>query len=56
MCKYNHENSIIPYNIFEVPKILIGYPNYDMKSCILFIINKLSQSGYIIEFIEFGMV
>jgi hypothetical protein len=40
------------YIIFEVPKILIGYPNYDMKSCILFIINKLSQHSYLVEFIE----
>jgi hypothetical protein len=40
------------YIIFEVPKILIGYPNYDMQSCILFIINKLSHHGYIVEFIE----
>jgi len=40
------------YIIFEVPKILIGYPNYDMKSCILFIMNRLSQHGYMVEFIE----
>ena len=38
--------------IFEIPKILIGYPNYDIKNCILFLINRLSGKGYLIEFIE----
>jgi hypothetical protein len=49
---YTNRHTDKTYIIFEIPKILIGYPNYDMKSCILFVINKLSQSGYMIEFIE----
>jgi hypothetical protein len=49
---YTNSNTDKTYIIFEIPKILIGYPNYDMKSCILFVINKLSQNGYIIDFIE----
>lgn len=38
--------------IFEVPQILIGFPNYDMKMCILFLKTVLSQHGYIVEFID----
>lgn len=49
---YTNKHTDKTYIIFEVPKLLIGYPNYDMKSCILFIIHKLNQNGYIIEFIE----
>lgn len=40
------------YIVFEVPNILIGYPMYNMKSCILFIINQLVQKQYLVEFIE----
>jgi hypothetical protein len=40
------------YIMFDVPKILIGYPSYDMESCILFIMNELSNRGYLIEFIH----
>jgi hypothetical protein len=49
---YTNKHTDKTYIIFEVPKILIGFPNYDMKSCILFIISKLSQKGYMIDFIE----
>jgi hypothetical protein len=49
---YTNRHTDKTYVIFEVPKILIGYPQYEMKSCILFIINKLSANQYIIEFIE----
>ena len=49
---YTNRHTDKTYVIFEVPKILIGYPQYEMKSCILFIINKLSTNQYIIEFIE----
>jgi hypothetical protein len=38
--------------IFEVPRILIGFPTYDMKMCILFLKTVLSQHGYIVEFID----
>lgn len=49
---YTNRHTDKTYIIYEVPKILIGYPQYDMKSCLLFIINKLSANGYIVEFIE----
>jgi len=49
---YTNRHTDKTFVIFEVPKILIGYPLYDMKSCILFLINKLSESQYIVEFIE----
>jgi hypothetical protein len=49
---YTNRHTDKTFVIFEVPKILIGYPLYDMKSCILFLINKLAQNNYLIEFIE----
>ncbi len=49
---FTNKNTDKTFIIFEIPKILIGYPNYDMKNCILFIIKKLSERGYLIEFIE----
>lgn len=49
---YTNRHTDKTYVIYEIPKILIGYPQYDMKSCILFIINKLSANGYIADFIE----
>lgn len=38
--------------VFEVPSILIGYPFYDMQSCILFLIEQLKKHKYIVDFIE----
>jgi hypothetical protein len=49
---YSNRHTDKTYVIFEVPKILIGYPMYDMRSCILFLMAKLSQHGYLVEFME----
>lgn len=49
---YTNRHTDKTFVIFEVPKILIGYPMYDMKSCILYLLNKLSESGYLVEFID----
>ncbi len=49
---YTNRHTDQTFVIFEVPKILIGYPSYDMKLCMLFLINKLSQNGYYLAFIE----
>ena len=49
---YANRHTEQTYIISEIPKILIGYPQYDMKSCILFIMNQLSNNGYIVEFVE----
>ena len=49
---YTNRHTDKTFVIFEVPKILIGYPMYDMKSCLLFLIGKLSASGYLVEFID----
>jgi hypothetical protein len=49
---FTNRNTNKTFIIFEIPKILIGYPNYDIKNCILFLINRLSGKGYLIEFIE----
>lgn len=37
---------------FEVPQVLLGYPTYDMKQCIMFLMHKLREKGYYIIFID----
>ena len=49
---YANRHTEKTYIIFEVPKILISQPMYDMKSCILFLINNLSAHNYIVDYIE----
>mgnify|MGYP000353457155 CR=1 FL=1 len=49
---YTNRHTNQTYIIFEIPQILIGYPQYDMKSCILFVINRLSENGYMVDFLE----
>lgn len=49
---YTNRHTDKTFVIFEVPKILIGYPSYDMKMCILFLINQLSKKKYYVTFIE----
>jgi hypothetical protein len=49
---YTNKHTEQTYIIFEIPKILIGYPQYDMKSCILFIMNKLNENGYMVDFVD----
>jgi hypothetical protein len=49
---YTNRHTEQTYIIFEIPKMLIGYPQYDMKSCILFVMNQLSNNGYIVEFVQ----
>lgn len=49
---YTNRHTGQTYIIFEVPRILIGYPSYDMKSCVLFLKNTLSKNNYLVEFIE----
>jgi hypothetical protein len=49
---YTNRHTDQTYVIFEIPQILIGYPQYDMKSCILFVMNRLSANGYIVEFVQ----
>lgn len=50
--KYTNKHADQTYIVFDVPNILIGYPSYNFKSCILFLINQLSKHGYMIEFME----
>ena len=38
--------------IFEVPKILIGYTNYDMNLCIQYLMTKLSRENYKVDFMD----
>jgi hypothetical protein len=49
---YTNRHTDQTYIIFEIPKMLIEYPQYDMKSCILFVMNQLSSNGYIVEFVQ----
>jgi hypothetical protein len=49
---YTNKNTEQTYVFFEVPKILIGFPFYDMKSCIIFLMQKLSKENYKVHFIE----
>ena len=49
---YTNRHTDQTYVIFEIPKILIGYPQYDMKSCILFVMNRLYSNGYLVEFVD----
>ena len=50
--QYTNRNTDQTFVIFEVPKLLIGHPSYDMRSCILYIISKLNAENYLLEFIE----
>lgn len=49
---YTNRHTDKTFVIFEVPQILIGYPSYDMRLCILYIINRLSQRGYYVAYID----
>jgi hypothetical protein len=37
---------------FEVPNIIIGSPYYNRMSCVKYLINKLSEQKYKVEFID----
>jgi hypothetical protein len=49
---YTNRHTDKTFVIFEVPKILIGYPFYDLKSCIVFLLKELSKNNYYVEYIE----
>lgn len=49
---YTNRNTDKTFVIFEVPKLLIGFPSYDMKLCILFLMKQLTHRNYIVSFIE----
>ena len=40
------------YVNFEVPKVLIGKPNYDLNSCVIYMRSELHKKQYMTEFIE----
>jgi hypothetical protein len=48
---YTNKHTDQTYIFFDVPKFLIEYPFYDMKSCILYIMEKLIPANYIVSFI-----
>ncbi len=49
---YTNKYTEQTFTIFEVPNILIGNPNYNKMSCIIYIINELKSNGYRYEYIE----
>lgn len=49
---YTNRHTDKTFVIFEVPKLLIGFPNYDFKSCILYLMNRLASHNYMVEFID----
>lgn len=49
---YTNRHTNQTFVIFEVPKLLIGHPFYDMKSCIRFLMHQLQIHRYIVEFVE----
>jgi len=38
--------------IFQVPKIMIGEPRYNIKACIYYIIKELQKHDYLIHYID----
>lgn len=48
---YTNKHTDQTYIFFEVPRFIIEYPFYDMKSCVLYIISKLTPANYNISFI-----
>ncbi|NBU33715.1 hypothetical protein EB118_05375 [bacterium] len=49
---YTNRNTDKTFIIFEVPQVLIGYPLYDVSSCILFLKSELEKESYLVDFIE----
>lgn len=49
---YTNRHTDKTFIIFEVPQVLIGYPTYDMRSCILFLKHELELENYLVDFIE----
>jgi hypothetical protein len=44
----NNEN----FCTFIMPEVLIGYPNYNLDECLLFIIDKLQLDGFLTRYIH----
>lgn len=38
---------------FEIPRILIGYPLYDMETCLNFIVDALRQNGLLVQILPY---
>ena len=50
--KYTNKYTDKTYIIFTVPSILIGYTNYNINSCLQYIMNTMIQHNYIVRYIE----
>ena len=49
---YTNRHTDKTFVLFEIPQILIGYPTYDMRSCLIYIMRALEKKGYIVDFIS----
>jgi hypothetical protein len=49
---YANKHTDQTFIIFEVPNILIGFPNYDYKSCIIFLMKELSKKQYKVDYMS----
>lgn len=49
---YTNRHTDKTFIIFDVPRVLIGYPFYDFKSCVVFLIQELTKNEYYTEYIE----
>tara|TARA_B100000123_G_C25716510_1_gene422417 strand:+ start:607 stop:1146 length:540 start_codon:yes stop_codon:yes gene_type:complete len=37
---------------YLMPEILIGFPNYDISECLLYILNRLETNGFIVRYVH----
>lgn len=50
LCKINQNHSKQTHLIFTVPVIYVGNSAYNLKKCLVFIIKKMRDNGYIITY------
>ena len=37
---------------YIMPEVLIGYPNYNLEECLLFVIDKLQTDGFLTRYVH----
>lgn len=53
---YTNKHTDKSFTIFEVPKMLIGQPSYNVQNCIHYIISELHKNGYLISYSDPGFI
>ena len=41
---------------FVMPELLVGYPNYDISECLLYIINRLETDGFLTRYVHPNLI